>query len=472
MSINFFIPQDWIQWAFVIAYLITLFGCIFAVITENRNPIRTVSWLMVLILIPGLGMIFFYFFGQDARKMKHISIKYYKRVKNFTFDSVLIDENKILHKDFVTLSNLLEKSNNSAIISGSEIEIITEGNRKYELLLADIEAAKHHIHFEYFIFYNDETGNLFKKALMKKAEEGVEVRFLYDNVANWFVPSRYYNEMKRSGVEISSFMKVTFPVFHSKVNYRNHRKIVVIDGNIGYMGGMNISNDYRIWRDTHMRITGKGVHGLQANFILDWYSSGMPLIENRIYFPECQKTTDNLMQIATGSPVNIWRNLLQATVHIVMNAQKYLYIQTPYFLPTDGLYDALQAAAMGGVDVRMMLPEKADMPIVNPAAHSYFETLLRSGVKIYIYKERFIHSKSIVCDDFISVLGSANMDFRSFECNFEINAYMYDMAFALKMKEIFNEDLKNCFEITIVRSKLVIIYAALAPNNKSSLKIC
>ncbi len=447
--INFHVPVNWLEWILVIAYAITLLGCILAVITENRNPIRTISWLMVLILVPVVGMFFFYLFGQDTRKMKHISTRYYKRVKDLTFDTVLTDKTKLEVNDMAVLSGLLEKSNNSAIMKGSEIEIITDGNRKYDLLLADIEAAKHHIHFEYFIFYNDETGNLFKNALMKKAKEGVKVRFLYDNVANWFVPQRYYNEMKSAGVEVSSFMKVTFPMFHSKVNYRNHRKVAVIDGSVGYMGGMNISNDYRIWRDTHTRITGKGVHGLQANFILDWYSSGMSLIEEPIYFPPCQVETDNLMQIVTGGPVQPWRNLLQATIYIVMNAKKYLYIQTPYFLPTDGLLQSLQAAALGDVDVRMMLPEKADMAIVNPAAHSYFEELLKTGVKIYIYKNRFIHSKSIVCDDFISVLGSMNMDFRSFESNFEINAYMYDPEFALRMKNIFLEDMKNCEEITL-----------------------
>ena len=454
MFVDFF-SRHWTEIVFSAIYAITVIGCILAVITENRNPVKTMSWLLVLVFIPAIGVILFYFFGQDNRKIKHVSTKYYKHVKDIkdlSFDSLLKSSETQLNNETIVLSRLLAKTNNSAILKGSKIKIFTEGNDKFEALIEDIEAAKHHIHIEYFIFYNDETGNLFKELLMKKAAQGVEVRFLYDNVANWFVPPHYYNEMKESGVLVATYMKVLFPMFHSKLNYRNHRKVVVIDGVIGYMGGMNISNDYRIWRDTHVRIQGKGTHGLQASFLTDWISSGMPMIDKEKaneYFPDCPEFTDNIMQIATGGPINPWRNLLEATIHIATNAQKYLYIQTPYFLPTEGLFHALQAAALGGVDVRLMMPEKADMPIVNPAAHSYFETLLESGVKIYIYQNRFIHAKSIVCDDFTAVVGSVNMDIRSFECNFEINGYIYDPDFALRMKEIFLEDQKNCVRISL-----------------------
>ncbi len=445
-------PVSTFQLIAYIIYVVLVAGTILIVISENRNPIRTLSWVVVLILLPVIGLILFSFFGQDTRKMKHISLKYYKRVKKKGFESLILDKNIRILPEYSTLISLLERSSDAFVLQGSKIEVITSGKRKFEALMEDLENAKHHIHIEYFIFNNDGTGKKIKEILMRKAVEGVEVRFLYDNVANWMVPTKFYNEMKQTGVQVSSFMKVSFRKFRSKINYRNHRKIVVIDGNIGYTGGMNIADDYAInpnWRDTHLRITGNGVHGLQSNFLIDWYSSGEQFIEDKQYFPHCQKYTSNLMQVATGSPVNPWRNLLQATSHIVMGAKKYLYIQTPYFLPTDSLFQALQTAALGGVDIRLMVSQKSDSAYVDPAAHSYYGDLLRSGMRIYEYQDKFIHSKTMVADNSISVIGSANMDFRSFESNFEINCYIYDPEIAVINKNIFLEDLKNCKEILL-----------------------
>ncbi len=440
-----------LQLILTIIFAVTVIGTVLVVISENRNPIRTLAWVIVLIFLPVVGLLCYYFFGQDTRKVRRLSDKYYRRLKKISLEEFLMPDSQIvLAPEYKPLAALLEKSNHAFLLQGSEVEIITRGPEKFELLMADLEKARHHIHMEYFIFYNDETGNMVKEMLMKKASEGVQVRFLYDNVANWFVPRRYYEEMKTSGVQVSSFMEVKLAAFHSKVNYRNHRKVVVIDGEVGYMGGMNIANDYRTdpnWRDTHLRIRGRGVYGLQANFIVDWLSSGKKIKPDREFFPVTGNYTNNLMQIAAGGPELSWRNLLLATIHLVTNAKQYVYIQTPYFLPDDSLMQALLAASLGGVDVRLMVSRKSDSPYVDPAAKSYYEELLRAGLKIYEMQGKFIHAKTMVVDDFVSVVGSANMDFRSFESNFEINCYMYDGEIASRMKKIFMDDAKVCKQI-------------------------
>lgn len=437
------------QWVLSGLYAITLVGIVIVVVSENRNPIRTLAWVLILLLLPAVGIIFFYFFGQDNRKKKTLFFNYNKNVKDISFISLLFDSGKEVNPLYSVLVDLLYQSDRAMVLKGSEIKIITDGNLKYESLLNDIENARHHIHMQYFLFNNDEIGKKIKSALMKKASEGVQVRFLYDNVANWQIRPSFYNEMKKSGVEVSPFLKIRFPSLRSKLNYRNHRKIVVIDGTVGYIGGMNVGMEYTVWRDTHLRIKGKGVYGLQAHFLMDWHSSGEKIGNHGKYFPPCEEYTDNLLQVVSGGPESEWENLLQATVRIVITARTYLYIQTPYFLPSESLCQALLSAAMGGVDVRLMLSSKTDSPYVDPAARSYYEVLLKGGVRIYEHREKFIHAKMLVSDDYVSVIGSANMDFRSFECNFEINCYLYDRFVAEENKRIFFEDMKECNEILL-----------------------
>ncbi|MDR2917192.1 MAG: cardiolipin synthase [Tannerella sp.] len=443
-----------IQTIITTIYAITVVGTILVVISENRNPIRTLAWVLVLVFVPAVGILFFYFFGQDNRKKKSISSHYKQTDKKINIRDSSKDVTS-LHQiyDTIKLASLLERNNDSVLLRGSEVEIITDGHRKFDLLLHDIEEAKHHIHIQYFLFANDETGCKIKDALMKKASEGVEVRFLYDNVANIKVPSRFYNEMRLSGVRVVPFMNVSMPWFKSRMNYRNHRKVVVIDGNIGYVGGMNIGNNYFLdlnWRDTHLHITGKGVYGLQHSFLADWYTSNEERLHDDIlYYPPCEEKTDNLLQIATCGPNTAWSNLLQAAINIAITARNYLYIQTPYFLPTDSLVEALQIAALSGVDVRLMVSRKSDSSYIDPGARSYYSGLLRAGMRIYEHQTKFIHAKTMVSDDFLSVIGSANMDFRSFESNFEINCYLYDRNLAEQNKQIFLNDMLECKEIIL-----------------------
>ncbi len=436
---------------FTLLYSITVLGLVLVVILENRNPLKTLSWVVVLILAPGIGLLFYFFFGQDNRKQRIISRRTYKRIMKAPQRKKLPqDTRRLVPPTYEPLANLLYQTNQSTLLYGTDIRVYTNGKDKFKDLLKDIKKARHHIHIQYYIFNDDEIGNLVKDALIAKARTGIEVRMLFDDVGSWTVKKEFFLEMKDAGIKLHPFLRVAFPIFTSKVNYRNHRKIVVIDGEIGYMGGMNIADRYvkglpwGTWRDSHFRFNGKGVQGLQAAFLIDWYVVSKQVINGKEYYPIVETATDTLMQIVTSGPTGPWRSLLQATITLVTNAKKYIYIQTPYFLPTEGLNQALQIAAMGGIDVRLMIPKRSDTRSTNMASRSFLDEMLKAGVKVYFYKPGFLHSKLLVVDDMVTAIGSANMDFRSFEHNFEVNAYVYQEAFAVEMKKIFQQDMKSC----------------------------
>lgn len=435
---------------FMLIYCVTVLGLVVVVIAENRNPLKTIPWVVVLLLAPVVGLVFYFFFGQDNRKQRIISRRTYKRIMKCPQERLLAQDACCVPEIYKPLSALLTNTNQAPLLFGSKITIYTNGSDKFEALLAEIAKASHHIHLQYYIFCDDETGNKVKKALIAKAHEGVQVRVLYDDVGCWNVKASFFKEMKEAGIEVHAFLPVAFPIFTSKVNYRNHRKIVVIDGQVGFIGGMNIAdryvkgNEYGKWRDSHFRIEGKGVHGLQSAFLIDWYVVSKTLHTSKRYYPPVPLFTNNIMQLATCGPVGQWRTILQATLFAISNAKRYIYIQTPYFLPSDGLNTALQVAALGGIDVRLMIPKKADSKMVNMATRSFIDESVRAGVKVYFYTGGFLHAKLLVMDDMLTAVGSANLDFRSLEHNFEINAFMYDESFAVQMKKIFLHDMEEC----------------------------
>lgn len=260
--------------------------------------------------------------------------------------------------------------------------------------------------------------------------------------------------MRDAGIEVYAFLHVKFPLFTSKVNYRNHRKIVVIDGRVGFIGGMNIADRYvrgtqwGTWRDTHFRIEGSGAAGLQASFLSDWSATTKTHISGPDYYPPAGHFTDDILQIAPSGPFGKWRALLQADSYAIARARQRIWIQTPYYLPSDVLNTALHEAALAGIDVHLMLPARSDSKVVDLATHSYLDDMMKAGVKISFYTPGFLHSKLLIIDDMLSVIGSANMDFRSFEHNFEINAFVYDREFASRMAAIFEDDLAHCHTVT------------------------
>jgi cardiolipin synthase len=303
---------------------------------------------------------------------------------------------------------------------------------------------------QFYIFEDDSLGRLLRDLLIDKAREGVKVRLLYDDVGCWKVNPLFYDQMLCEGIEVQSFLKVRFPRFASKMNYRNHRKIAIIDGKVGFIGGMNIAERYLrglswgIWRDTHVRIKGKAVYGLQTSFLTDWYFVDRMLFTSAEYFPKMEWQGNVLAQIVTSDPVGGWHDMMQGLVKALCCAKRYFYIETPYLLPTEEVIMGLQTAALAGVDVRIMLPKRADTFIIHKGSLSYLDELMRAGVKVYLYRKGFLHSKLWVSDDEWASVGSTNMDFRSFEHNFEANAFFYDKDMALHLKEIFLTDQKKC----------------------------
>ena len=443
----------------ILLYILTILAIIYTIILENRNPVRTLAWMLVLILVPGIGLFFYIYFGMNYRKIKMFSMKGlgdFKWLQYMSEDQKQrIKKTELLKKEDMEavkpLMTLLLNNSKALLSRNNTVEILNNGEATFSSIFKAIAKAKKYIHLEYYIIDKGELGEQLKELLIEKAKEGVEVRVIYDDVGSWKLPKRYIKEMQAAGIQIYPFLPVRFPLFTNKVNYRNHRKIVVIDGKVGFMGGMNIADRYTkgtswgTWRDTHFKIIGKGVHGLQAAFLIDWYVVSKKLLNEKIYYPPLPVySDDNIMQICTSGPVGQWRTLLQAAIFTVANAKKYVFIQTPYFLPTEGLNQALQIAALGGVDVRLMLPKRSDTRTANMATHSFIDEMVKAGVKVYFYKPGFLHSKLMVADDELTCIGSANMDFRSFEHNFEINAFVYQPSFAQQMRKVFLHDMHSC----------------------------
>jgi cardiolipin synthase len=453
---NFFSNQ-WIVIILQTLYLISSLAGSIVVISGNRNPVKTLTWIILFFVLPFIGIILYLLVGMDFTRQSLISRK--KKRKVITRHSYPNNKKSLsnLPEAYQTLAKYLNHQNEFPLFTQNEMEIFDHGHSKFFQLLADIEHAKHYIHIEYYIIEADEIGNKVKDLLIKKAREGVEVRFIFDDVGCWKVPTHFFEEMRREGIQIVTFLEVRFHRLTSKINFRNHRKIVVIDGKIGYTGGMNIADRYwkglawGTWKDLHIRISGNGVEALESAFLIDWYFVTRELLPLKNYIPKDKIAySGNInLQIVTGGPFGEWREILHAYLKLIHTAKKYVYLQTPYFLPSESLLSALQTAALSGVDVRLMLPKNSDSKVVQLATHSYLKSVLKAGVKVYFYKPGFLHSKMVVADDYISTIGSTNLDFRSFEYNFEINTFIYNEEIASRLKNLFLEDEDQCERIML-----------------------
>lgn len=442
-----------VYWVILAVYVVTIISLVILVISENRNPIKTMSWVLVLILLPLIGLLFYYIFGEDNRKKRFISKRMYKRLKNRAIPKTIPEENSPLPERYNELAALLKNLDQSPVLEGNEVRFLGSAREKFDQLFQDIRSARHHLHVQYYIFENDEIGSRLGDLLIEKAQEGIEVRLLYDDVGSWKSKSSFFQRMREAGVEVEPFLPVAFPILTSRVNYRNHRKIVVIDGEVGYIGGMNVADRYLTggkfakWRDLHVRMRGKGVQGLQSSFLLDWYYAHKTYISSRVYFPSLPSFGNNPMQIVTSGPIGLYRNIVQGLFSAFMNAKKSIYIETPYFIPSESILNALQTASLSGIDVRVVIPQEADTRFAHLATRSFVKELLACRIKVYFYSQGFIHSKLIAIDDSLTIVGSSNMDVRSFEHNFEVNAFIYDKETCLNAKQIFQNDLNDCNQI-------------------------
>lgn len=446
-------------WIILIAinYLLVILAA-FTVLTKNINPTKTISYIIVLVFFPFFGLVVYYLFGQEYRKNKIFNRKHILNRKIIADVSERLkpdkEEVRELKDDLldekIKLVKLLHSSQNAPLTIYNDVKIIKNGEDKFKLLLADLKKAKKHIHMEYYILRDDKIGMQVIDILCDKAKEGVKVRLSIDDVGS-SISRKNKNRMVESGVEWHPFMPVLFPGFTGKMNYRNHRKIVIIDGIIGYIGGINVSDTYVnyadsdiFWRDTHLRITGESVKSLQIHFLMTWeFVSNEKVDIEEDFFPRDHCEECVAMQIAASGPDTDWANIMEVIFTAIVTSEKYVYLTTPYFIPNEQIITALQVASKSGVDVRLLIPKESDSWTAKYATNSYIESLLEANIKIYRYCKGFIHAKTIVIDDVFCTVGTTNMDYRSFNINFEINAMIYNKEKSLELKSHFFEDLKE-----------------------------
>lgn len=437
----------------ILAYIVVVISTATVVVLENRQPAKTIAWLIVLAGVPIVGLVFFYFFGQDERRRHTLSRGQYADIVRRMRSVARTSETGALPEHYAPLTRMLEANDGSPATGGNALRVFTSGAEFVGDLVERIGAAQHHVHVEMFIIEDDAVGRSVRDALMQCAQRGVEVRFLYDDVGCWNVRNSFFAEMEAAGVVVGNFMPVRFPKLTRRMNYRDHRKICIIDGQVGYIGGMNLAERYvqeapHPWQDAQLRVEGPAVAALQRTFLSDWLFATGRVRSEQTYFPTPRTTAGGKMvQIVTSSPISPFPEIMFAVTWLAQNARRYLYMQTPYFMPTDAVLQALQTAAMAGVDVRLMLPVKPDVFWLRWANDGYFDDVLAAGIRVFLYAEGFLHAKTLVTDDECLTIGSANMDFRSYENNFEANAIVYDRDMAVTMREKFLQLQGSCEEV-------------------------
>lgn len=430
---------------------------------ERKNPQSTYAWLLLLWMIPAVGFVFYLFFSQNLTRRKIFKLSTSERAltngliqqqkrdlteSETNLESPYLDQYRDMILFHLNLSDAIYTDDN-------KVEIIVDGAEKFDTLIRDIQQAKDHIHIQYFIFKSSELADRIMAALKQKALDGVEVRLLFDDMGAIFLKRIDFNDLKQSGVQVARFFPSRVKFVNLKANYRNHRKVAVIDGRIGYVGGFNVGDEYLglnakmgYWRDTHLRLEGSAVYELQLRFFMDWRASNPETIQlDYRYMPKIPKHGAAGVQIVSSGPDDHNEQIKQGYLKMIHAAKSYIYIQTPYFVPDQSILEGLKIAAQSGVDVRIMIPNKPDHLFVYWATFSYVGELLEYGAKIYVYDNGFLHAKTIVVDDALASVGTCNFDIRSFSLNFEVNAFIYDQETSFRLKEIFIEDLKHSVRI-------------------------
>jgi len=446
-------------------FVINILLAIVVVFFERRNPTSTLTWLIVLLFLPGVGFILYLFLGQDLKRKKLFTLKkeeekrFYSVIreqKNFLENyQDLIEDKEIA--DYLDVIHLNLYSDNAFFTENNKIEVIDSGYKKFDLMKECIRNAKQFIHMEYYIIQNDGLGKEILGLLTQKARDGIEVKLLYDGMGCIRLPKNFFRPLIEAGGKVACFFPPFVPYINLRVNYRNHRKLCIVDGQQGFIGGFNIGDEYLgiskrfgYWRDTHLYIEGDAVDGLEFRFLLDWrHAANENSLFNEGYFPQKPTLGQRGVQIVSSGPDSKWSSIKNGYIKLINKAKKNIYIETPYFIPDEGILDALKIASLSGVDVKIIVPAKPDHPFVFWAALSYIGELLEVGAKCYTYNKGFIHSKYVVVDGKVSSIGTANLDVRSFKLNFEVNAFVYCNETCRNLEEIFLEDLKYCNELSL-----------------------
>ena len=448
------------------------------VVMDNRQPAKTMAWALVIYFLPIVGVVAYLFFGVNTRRERFVSRRSMDQLTKRSMLEFVEQRGLQLPEEHQPVIDLFVNQSFSLPFNQNQVDVLTDGYQFFPSLLHDIASAKSHIHIDVYIFEDDALGRMLSDALVVKARQGVEVRVVYDDVGCWSVKNRFFERMRMEGIEVVPFMPVRFPTFARRANYRNHRKLFIVDGLVGYIGGMNVALryvkgagcygakgreakdegalDWVAWRDTMWRVEGRGVYSLQRAFLIDWFFVDRTLLGDKKYYPNCSSVaapaSSPLVQTVTSGPSSPYAEIMQGYVRIIMAARKYIYIETPYFLPTAAVLSALKTAAVSGVDVRVLVPRKSDARFTEWASRSYLREAVAAGVGISLYDAGFLHSKLMVCDDSICTCGSTNLDFRSFENNFEANMFVYDVGVAQRMKQVFLADERHSVPFAMEQS--------------------
>lgn len=451
----------------VLPLLINLLLAIVILFRERRNIGNTWAWLMVLLFLPVVGFLLYLLFGQNLSKRKLYRIKAEQQVmvealvENQKTDLIAqqIKFKDPLMIDFQNMIYMNLSSGNSIYTQDNEVGIFADGNDKFDALVKSIQEARHHIHLMYYIVRDDGLGRRLVEALTEKAREGIEVRFLYDDVGSANLSKEMFKSLIEAGGKVAIFFPSHIPYLNIRVNNRNHRKLAIIDGRQGYIGGFNIGDEYLgldkrygYWRDTHLVINGIAVHQMQAQFMMDWNLATPSKLTNSkkslSYFPVIQNLGNVGIQILASGPDNEQEQIKNSYIKAINLAKESIYLQTPYFIPDESLLNALKMASLSGVAVKIMIPSVPDHKMVYWASYSYLGDLLEVGAQVYLYTKGFLHAKTIVVDGIVSSVGTANIDIRSFKLNFEVNAFLYDSSTSDRLKQIFEKDMEDCRELT------------------------
>ena len=450
----------------VLLYFINFLLTVSLIFLERRNAQSVWAWVLVLFFIPFVGFILYMLFGRTIYRQQIFKLDEEDKVG---LEHLVSEQLEEIQKGRLTLSSpvaekhkklvhMLLYNNQSFVTSNNSVETYTNMNDKFDQMIKDIEAAEDHIHFQYYIFKLDGIGNRLYKALLKKQKEGVSVRILYDDIGSRSLSLKNFTDIKEHGGLVEAFFPSKLPLVNPRINNRNHRKIVVIDGRIGYIGGSNVGDEYigldpkmGAWRDTHLRIEGNAVKSLQLRFMLDWNSHDTRnnMKHEDRYFPEIFSVGDITMQIASSGPDEDYQQIKYGYLKMINSAKKEIYIQSPYFIPDQSIMEALKITLLSGVKVKIMIPSFPDHPFVYWATYSNVATLMYMGAEVYMYQPGFLHQKVFVIDDEIVSIGTTNVDNRSFILNFEVNAFIYNTEEAIKSRKIFENDIQHCEILTI-----------------------
>ncbi|RKT01953.1 cardiolipin synthase [Chryseobacterium defluvii] len=447
-----------------VLYCISIVLLAAKIIMDTKATSKTLAYLLLIIFLPVVGIIIYFVFGVNYRKNKFytFSVARNERIYNLAQKYIQETHSKTLQdrreevKDFINTINFLYNATYSPLSQENHVEVLLNGEEKFPRVFEAIKKAKYHIHLEYYIYENDDIGNKLADLLIEKAGEGVMVRFLYDDFGSGKIGKKLLSRLRASGIEVFPVNKIKFRILANRVNYRDHRKIIIIDAVEVFTGGINVSDKYincenqLYWRDVHLYIKGHGAFYFQFLFWSNWVFAvkNIPEISGEYFRYDSSHTGKTIVQVAASGP-NTKPSIMLSTNSAILSAKEKVYITTPYFIPVETVLNAIKQAALAGLDVRLMVPKTGDSVVVNAAAYSYYEELLQNNVRLFFYEKGFIHSKTMIIDDHFSCVGTANMDARSQELNFEVNTFIFDKAINLRLKEVFLEDMRYCEEITL-----------------------